>query len=252
MCHPEQAAGWYGRRLREEVQSRELEKVKNLLVICRFTQQKEAFSWGVEACLCGADSPEYSQSRELLFLFTPLVVGHKPSCDFLGCVFPEPAERGPDSCLIFLSFYFQCKVRWGLFGVEWDQAAAGAFPGLPWDRCCPWGIRHSGTTLLPAEPHGAEAQKAVPGRQYPTDQRRDMLCPSPCKWMIHIQLLFLPTPCCRSLLSSASRTAGVSRGFPCLRLRGSRVRSSELARGCFPELCLVKWADLFLIGKSCF
>lgn len=104
MCHPEQAAGWYGRRLREEVQSRELEKVKNLLVICRFTQQKEAFSWGVEACLCGADSPEYSQSRELLFLFTPLVVGHKPSCDFLGCVFPEPAERGPDSCLIFLSF----------------------------------------------------------------------------------------------------------------------------------------------------
>lgn len=40
MCHPEQAAGWYGKRLREEVRSRELEKMKILLAICRFTQQK--------------------------------------------------------------------------------------------------------------------------------------------------------------------------------------------------------------------
>lgn len=97
MSHPEQAGAWYGKRLREEVRSRELEKTKILLAICRFTQQKEAFSLGVEACLRGADSSEYSWSRELLSLFAPLAVEHKPRCDFLGCVFPAPAARGPDS-----------------------------------------------------------------------------------------------------------------------------------------------------------
>lgn len=81
--------------------------MKNLILICRFTQQKEAFSLGVESCLCYTDRSEYSQHSWCLFWFTLLLVEEELNCRFLDCIFQVKLSVG---LIPVLDFYFcQCS-----------------------------------------------------------------------------------------------------------------------------------------------
>lgn len=72
--------------------------------------------------------------------------------------------------------------------------------------------RHRGTTLLQGEHSSTQRQKAVSGRQCPTEQHSDRLCPTLCKRVIHNQLAFWLSCRASLLFSSQDPASGVSWG----------------------------------------
>lgn len=69
---------------------------------------------------------------------------------------------------------------------------------------------YRGTTLLWDKRSSAQRQKAVSGRQCPTEQRSDGLCPSLCERVIHSQLVFRLSCCAARLFSSQDSASGMS------------------------------------------